>query len=81
MEASQSPAADLVAVTPHDSTMISDGAATRGLYVGTTGNVTVLTQNGQTVTLTAVPAGALLPIRVKRVNSTLTTASNIVAFF
>jgi hypothetical protein len=37
--------------------------------------------DGEISVLTAVPAGTLLPIRVKRVMSTGTTVTNIVALF
>ena len=52
---------------------------TRGIYVGTTGNVVAVDQDNNAITFIAVPAGALLPICAKRVNSTNTTASNLVA--
>lgn len=65
------------AVTPSDSTVL---AAVRALYVGVTGNVAVQTAGSSTaVTLIAVPAGAILPIRVTKVMSTNTTATSIVA--
>lgn len=73
------PASKAVAVTPHDSTNIAGGPA-RALYVGTTGNIAVVMADDTTVTFTAVPVG-ILPISVRRVNSTNTTASNIVALF
>lgn len=69
-----------VAVTPSDSTDIAAGQ-TWGLYVGGTGDLVAVYQNGVTSTFTAVPAGAILPIRVKRVNSTSTTATGIVALY
>lgn len=51
----------------------------KAIWVGGTGNVTVLminaTDDTQTVTFTAVPAGTLLPIQVRRVMSTSTTAT------
>jgi hypothetical protein len=54
----------------------------RALYVGTTGNVAIVACNDTAaVTLTAVPAGTVLPIFVSKVMSTGTTASNIVAFY
>lgn len=67
-----------VAVTPSDSTVL---APTQCLYVGTTGNVAVVTVGGQTVTFTGVPAGTVLPIRCTKVNATNTTASTILALF
>lgn len=68
-----------VAVTPSDSTMLPDGV--RGLYVGTGGNLVLLDTDSSAVTFTAVPGGTILPVQVKRVNSTNTTASNIVALY
>jgi hypothetical protein len=72
-----SPAAHAVAVTPHDTTLLT--TPSRSLYVGTAGNVTVLTVGGETVAFNNVPAGAILPIRAARVNNTGTTASDIVS--
>lgn len=67
-----------VAVTPDDATDLTREA--RGLLVGTAGDIKVDVQDGQTVTLKNVPVG-VLPLRVKRVYSTGTTASNITAMF
>lgn len=47
------------------------------IYVGTTGNVVVETEDGQTVTFTAVPAGQYVWCRVRKVMAA-TTASNLV---
>ena len=51
------------------------------LYCGATGNINVLTAAGQTVTFTAVPTGAFMPVQVKRVNATGTAATEIVALY
>jgi hypothetical protein len=67
-----------VAVTPSDTTVLTP---TQCLYVGTTGNVAVVTVGGQTVTFTGVPAGTTLPIRCSKVNATNTTASTILALY
>lgn len=48
------------------------------IYVGGTGDVKVVTENGDTVTFSAVPVGTVLPVRVKQVLSTGTTATNLV---
>jgi hypothetical protein len=74
-----SPAAHAVAVTASDSADLPGGVC-RALYVGTTGNISLDVGNGQTVLFTAVPVG-ILPVNVKRVRSTSTTASNIVALY
>ena len=52
------------------------------LYVGVTGDVSVeMAGTGSAITYKGVPAGATLPINVTRVNSTNTTATDIVALF
>lgn len=50
----------------------------RSLYVGSAGNVRVTTINGHDVVFVGVTAGSILPISVKRVWSTNTTASNFI---
>lgn len=67
-----------LAVTPSDST---DLARVGILYVGGAGNVVVDTASGQTVTFTGVPAGTILPIQVKRVRATSTTATAILTLY
>ena len=63
-------------VTPNDG---ADVPFVGGLiYVGGAGNVAVQTIGGDTVTFTAVPVGMILPVQVKRVMSTNTTATAIV---
>jgi hypothetical protein len=49
-----------------------------GIYVGGAGNVSVVMEDGSTVTFTAPPVGTILPIRVKRVRATLTTATLLI---
>ena len=71
----QSPARSATVVTKSDTV----DTPYKSIWVGGTGNVTVLminaTDDTQTVTFTAVPAGTLLPIQVRRVMSTATTAT------
>ena len=73
------PAEDAGAVTPSDSTNLTSIA--RSLYVGTAGNVTLLTVGQNVVTFSNVQSGTILPVRVIRVNATSTTATNIVALY
>lgn len=70
------PAWQAAVVTPNDST---DLTGVRGVYVGGGGHLNVL-MNGDTATtlFSNVPAGVVLPISVKRVYSTSTTATLIV---
>lgn len=68
------------AVTPNDSADLS--YVSRGLWVGGAGNLAVILKGMQTpVTLVGVAAGSLLPLRVSRVMSTNTTATNIVSLW
>lgn len=72
------PASNAAAVTPHDSTNLT--YITRGLYIGGDGNISVeMADTGTAIVFVGLVAGTLLPIRVTRVNSTSTTATNIVA--
>jgi hypothetical protein len=51
------------------------------LYVGGTGNVSVVTIGGDIITFNGVPAGATLPIQVLRLRSSGTTATLINALW
>jgi hypothetical protein len=68
------------AVTPSDTTPLT--RVSRGLYVGGAGNVAALMADGDTpLVFTAVPAGSILPICCRRINSTNTTATTMVALY
>lgn len=78
------PADTGVAVTPNDGADLTTPA--RALFVGTGGNVAVIFAADQSsggagtaVTLKNVASGTILPIRVRRVMSTNTSATDIVA--
>lgn len=65
------------AVTPSDT---ADNTYSY-IYVGGAGNVAVVPEaDSAAVTLTAVPAGSYIWLRVKRVMSTNTTATSLVGF-
>ncbi len=72
-----SPASRAVAVTPSDSTNLTE--VSRGLWIGGGGSISVVMLGGGTVSFTGIAAGTLLPIRVSRVNQTGTTATGIVS--
>jgi hypothetical protein len=55
--------------------------AARQVWVGGGGDVKVDTISGDTVTFVAIPAGTLLPVQTKKVYSTGTTATNLVALY
>ena len=69
---------DAAAVTPSDS---ADLAQVSVIFVGVGGNVKVTTAQGTAVTFTGVNAGAVLPVQVRRVWATGTTASSMTAVF
>lgn len=75
-------------VTPSDTINIpsvssEDGKGNNGclLYVGTGGDLKVLTIGGDEVTFVGFPNGGFLPVNVIRVFSTGTTASDILALW
>jgi hypothetical protein len=55
--------------------------ASRALYVGGAGAVKITTTLGDTITFSNVPGGAILPVCARRVWSTGTTATGIVAIW
>ena len=68
------------AVTPDDGVDLPKGC--RALYVGGAGNLVVIfDKDTSSVTLTGVTAGSVLPVRIKRVLATGTTATVIVALY
>lgn len=73
------PADNGFAITPNDATPLP--TVTRGLYIGVTGNVSVILRGGATLLFVAVPAGALLPIEATHVRASGTTATSIVGVY
>jgi polygalacturonase len=75
-------------ITPDDSTNITIGGSTIDgldngvcLYVGTGGDIKVTMVGNQVVTFSNVPNGSFLPIQVKRVWATDTTASDLLGLY
>lgn len=67
-----------VAVTKSDATILP---ATRGLWVGGAGNLSVIfADGGSAVSIVGVAAGTLVPIQVTKVMDA-TTATDIVALY
>lgn len=74
------PAYNAEVVTAHDTTELAK--VSRALYVGVGGDVSVQFAGvGTAIVFKNVPTGAILPIRIKRVNSTSTTATNMVSLY
>ena len=79
IEASSLPANQAEAVTTSDTVNLSGTA--RALYIGGAGNVNVIMPDGTTVLFSGLSAGTILPVRVRRVMATSTTATMIVALY
>jgi hypothetical protein len=77
------------AVTPDNNNdlLLSGGAITEGsnngacLFIGTGGDIQVTMLGGQTVIFANIPDGTFLPIQVRRVWSTNTNATDILALY
>ena len=65
-----------VAIVPADGADLA--TAVRRIWVGTTGDLAVVTVGGSTATFKNVPVGLFAAVRVARVLATGTTASNLV---
>lgn len=71
----------LASVTPSDTVNLPGGVC-RALYIGGAGDIAILAEDDSSaVTLSGVVAGQVVPVRAKRVNSTNTTATLIVAMY
>lgn len=75
------PSRRALVVTPADGADLVTDSCTRAVWVGGAGNLNVDMANGNTVLFSGIPAGTFLPIQVKRIRSTSTTATLIVALF
>ena len=69
---------DAAAVTPSDTTDLPQFSV---IFVGGAGNVKVTTAQGSAVTFSGLNAGTVLPVRVRRVWATGTTATLLTAVF
>jgi hypothetical protein len=79
-ENASSPARGAAAVTPHDTNDLTTYA--KALYVGGAGDVKVIpveNADASPITFVDVPAGTILPVSVRRVYSTGTVATDIIA--
>jgi hypothetical protein len=65
-------------VTPSDAVNLT--RPSRQLYVGTAGDVALVTLGGDTLTIPGVPDGSLLNIQATRINATNTNADLMVSF-
>jgi hypothetical protein len=63
-------------VTPNDSTDLDFSSI---VYIGGDGNCKVTTVRGDTVTFNGLSQGDFIPVKVKRIWSTGTTTTNMIA--
>lgn len=75
----ESPFTNGAAVTPDDGADVAQ--VSRGLLVGTSGAVRVTMEGGATLTIPALTAGVIHPIRVTRVHATGTDATGVHIFW
>lgn len=75
-----SPARNAFSITPDDGTDLS--VSCRSLFIGGAGDVSAILVGDFSSTLFKnIQAGVILPISVKRVEATLTTATDIVGLY
>jgi hypothetical protein len=67
-----------VPITPSNTQDLAE--ITDSVYVGTGGDVAAVAEDG-TVTIMTAPSGAILPIQIRRVNATGTTATGLIALY
>lgn len=70
------PALSAFTIAPSDTDDFPE--ATRGLYIGQGGDLSVVMLSGDQVLFKSVGNGAVLPIRARRIRLTGTTATHVV---
>ena len=75
----QSPYSHAFAITPNNTVDLD--VFTRAIYVGGAGNIRVDTIGGEEVLFTGLAVGDILPVRVKRVYATNTTATLMIGLY
>ena len=73
------PASRAFEISPGDNADLTN--VTRALWAGVTGTVKVTMEGGDVVNLVGFPAGMPIPLRVRRVWSTGTSATSLVGFY
>jgi len=68
-----------IAITPSDT--VDFDRPINGFYVGGAGDAVVVFENDEYVTLKGLLAGQIYPMKLKRINATGTTATNLVGLY
>ena len=71
---------DAAVITPDDASVLHY-LTTRGIYVGSAGDLRVRTEGGTDVTFKGVAGGTVVLIRAEQVMRTGTTAGDLVALY
>ena len=74
MAFSPSTARHATAITPSDTTVVVHQA----VYIGAAGSLAVVTTGGEEITFAGLNAGTILPVSVRKVLNTGTTASSLI---
>jgi hypothetical protein len=77
---SESPASQAASITPSDTNTLGDDTdvlASRGVYVGVSGDLAVVMKDGAAVTFVGLAAGVVHPLQVRQIKSTGTTATDV----
>ena len=74
------PAQDCIAITALTASASNFAYVGRGIYVGSTGDVQITTPSGNQVTFKNCPTGLIIPALFVRVDSSETTASELIGF-
>lgn len=74
------PAKSWRSITASDSVDLPHGMC-RAIYVGVTGHIAVVGEDGVSVTFYNAAAGSILALQAKKVKSTGTTATNLIALY
>ena len=72
----EAPAETGFPITPNDTTDLSE--TTRAVYVGNGGSVVAVLASGVELTLAGLQTGSIIPIRVRRIKATGTSATALV---
>lgn len=73
-----------VAITPSDTAnfaLVDGRVLCDAIYVGSGGDIVIVTQNDTTYKLVAAISGTIIPVMAKRVNLSATSADDLVALY
>ena len=75
------PASGAIDANSGKSDTLELSRVTRAIYTGSGGTMKVTMVNGDIVTLASVPAGTMLPLRIRQLWSSVTTVTDCIGFY